>query len=666
MPGVTLGFLKYVLGFDSLSFRKGVSQADADLVKLQKSFAATGQKLASAGKTMTLGLTLPLTAFAAKGIKEAQETSAAMAQVTSALTSTGGAAGKTADQLTRAADSFEMHSLYEGDQILSQVTAKLLAFGNVTGATFDRAQQAIVDYASRSGKDLSAATLLIGKALNDPAKAMGVLGKAGITLSAEQQKLVQQFVATGNAAGAQGILLDALTTKFGGAAQAAQDADAWNAVTDAFNSIAESLGTLLLPLIKPLADGLASLAKRFQELDPTTKTWVAGLVGVVAATGPVLTVTGNLIMVVGKIGPAVTALSTAWGALRTAMIAARVAALATLPALTPFLAPLAAIAVAVGGVYLAWKNWDAISAIVQRLYTSVKTWLMDKLGAVIDWVKKKVASLAEPFKWVDDVVVRHSYVPDMVTDVGLWMAKLPDLMGKPVDAAVARVNAAFSGMGETVPGTLAAPTMDAVEAVDGTMPLTVAPQQAGGLLGGLQRVRDIWSEIGDVGNSAIGSMAGGILDKLIPAIETLQSKTATLQDKFAAVGALVTDLFGKIFGKKAGKIFGALSEAGLRIYGALAGARANGGPVSGGRAYLVGERGPEIFAPTSSGRIIANDRISGFGGNQRIHIVPSKYFDVVVDARAKAITGPAAARAAYAGAAGGLAGVNRQGRRRLA
>ncbi len=39
--------------------------------------------------------------------------------------------------------------------------------------------------------------------------------------------------------------------------------------------------------------------------------------------------------------------------------------------------------------------------------------------------------------------------------------------------------------------------------------------------------------------------------------------------------------------------------------GALLGlpGRATGGPVAPGRGYLVGERGPEIFVPTSSGRI---------------------------------------------------------------
>jgi len=31
--------------------------------------------------------------------------------------------------------------------------------------------------------------------------------------------------------------------------------------------------------------------------------------------------------------------------------------------------------------------------------------------------------------------------------------------------------------------------------------------------------------------------------------------------------------------------------------------RATGGPVSGGRAYMIGERGPELFVPSSGGRI---------------------------------------------------------------
>jgi tape measure domain-containing protein len=51
----------------------------------------------------------------------------------------------------------------------------------------------------------------------------------------------------------------------------------------------------------------------------------------------------------------------------------------------------------------------------------------------------------------------------------------------------------------------------------------------------------------------------------------------------------------------------------------LGGARAMGGPVSAGAPYLVGEKGPEIFVPDSSGTIIPNHKIpEGTAGSTEI------------------------------------------------
>ena len=57
----------------------------------------------------------------------------------------------------------------------------------------------------------------------------------------------------------------------------------------------------------------------------------------------------------------------------------------------------------------------------------------------------------------------------------------------------------------------------------------------------------------------------------------------------------------------------ALAGSIAQIAAALLGApgRATGGPVSPGRAYRVGERGPELFVPTSSGRIEAGGAAAG-------------------------------------------------------
>jgi len=43
--------------------------------------------------------------------------------------------------------------------------------------------------------------------------------------------------------------------------------------------------------------------------------------------------------------------------------------------------------------------------------------------------------------------------------------------------------------------------------------------------------------------------------------------------------------------------------------------RASGGPVSGGHPYIVGEHGPELFVPGSSGGIVPNNKLGGSGAS---------------------------------------------------
>ncbi len=62
---------------------------------------------------------------------------------------------------------------------------------------------------------------------------------------------------------------------------------------------------------------------------------------------------------------------------------------------------------------------------------------------------------------------------------------------------------------------------------------------------------------------------------------------------------------------------GLLSQAGSILGGVLGSpGRATGGPVGPGRAYMVGERGPEVFVPTASGSIAA----SGGGAAREVRV----------------------------------------------
>jgi phage-related minor tail protein len=74
------------------------------------------------------------------------------------------------------------------------------------------------------------------------------------------------------------------------------------------------------------------------------------------------------------------------------------------------------------------------------------------------------------------------------------------------------------------------------------------------------------------------------------------------------------------------------------------GARATGGPVASGKAYLVGERGPELFMPGASGTIIPND----FGGGGSVNVT------VNIDASGTKIQGDNAQAEAVARMVGDL------------
>jgi len=74
-------------------------------------------------------------------------------------------------------------------------------------------------------------------------------------------------------------------------------------------------------------------------------------------------------------------------------------------------------------------------------------------------------------------------------------------------------------------------------------------------------------------------------------------------------------------------LFGGSGTGGLggligQSLGALLGlpGRATGGPVSPGRAYLVGENGPEVFLPTASGRIERGGAVQGRDVNVAIQL----------------------------------------------
>jgi phage-related minor tail protein len=125
------------------------------------------------------------------------------------------------------------------------------------------------------------------------------------------------------------------------------------------------------------------------------------------------------------------------------------------------------------------------------------------------------------------------------------------------------------------------------EGIRGMIEGTMSAQQA--LSNFFKSVADSFMDMAvNIIKAAIQMMAFKIISSLFPGPSQFAASTMTLPG-----------LDGK----------GALAVPG--ILPGISGGLANGGTAMGGKTYLVGERGPELFVPGRSGSIVPNNALGG-------------------------------------------------------
>lgn len=113
--------------------------------------------------------------------------------------------------------------------------------------------------------------------------------------------------------------------------------------------------------------------------------------------------------------------------------------------------------------------------------------------------------------------------------------------------------------------------------------------------------------------------AGKVLESSL--VSAVKRGSASFLDLRTMALGVINDIAAQsVRGLFSGLLGAATGGGGLgAALGSLTGlpGRATGGPVSPGAAYVVGERGPELFVPTSAGSIAAN---SGPGGTRDVRV----------------------------------------------
>jgi hypothetical protein len=204
--------------------------------------------------------------------------------------------------------------LFGDEEILKNATAQLLTFTNIAGEQFAKTQEIALDLATRLDGDLKSASIMLGKALNDPVANLSALSRAGIQFSEDQKEVIKSLVETGNLAEAQTIILEELERQYGGSAEAARAAGLGGveALKNKFSDLSEQIGERLLPVVTRFAEFLVGLLEKFDKLDEGTKDTIVTFGLVLAAIGPIL-------IFVGRLSVGLAAASKAFGALNLVM-----------------------------------------------------------------------------------------------------------------------------------------------------------------------------------------------------------------------------------------------------------------------------------------------------------------------------------------------------------
>jgi hypothetical protein len=204
--------------------------------------------------------------FASESVREYQDAAEANSRLAAQVRATGGAAGYTASELAEMADKLQDATLIDGEDIKSAESA-LLKFTSISGQNFEDATRLALDLSKVLETDTSSAAQTLGKALEAPAEGLSALKKAGVVLSDSQEKLVKQFVASGDAASAQALILKEVEARVGGvaAAIAKDDPGGLKRLSLAMKDLKEEAGRGFTQSMSGVTSLLADLASKATE-----------------------------------------------------------------------------------------------------------------------------------------------------------------------------------------------------------------------------------------------------------------------------------------------------------------------------------------------------------------------------------------------------------------
>lgn len=343
-------------------------------------------------------------------IADARESAQVSRLTENAIRATGGAANVTAKQVSDLSASLSNKTAID-DELIQSGANLILTFKNIRNEAgagndiFDRTTESALNLSAAGFGSVESASIMLGKALNDPLAGLTALSRAGVTFSEQQKEQIRVMTESGDLLGAQRIILDEVASQVGGSAAAA--ADPMERLSVVAGNLGEQVGTFLLPIVEDIAGfiadefipGIYGLVESFQ----TGESEASGFVGFMQDLGVVLGAVagfiednvnwlGPLALYIGSVVIAVKAWTAAQWLLNLAMLA------------NPIGLIIGALVLLGAGLVIAWNKSEEFRDRVGGVFQ----WVGDKVSGVVTWVVESwgwlTGKLGEGWAWLEQNV----------------------------------------------------------------------------------------------------------------------------------------------------------------------------------------------------------------------------------------------------------------------
>ena len=439
------------------------SSAEKSVSNLSKKTDNLSSKFTKVGKSMTVGVTAPLTALATAGVKYNATMETYLANLTTLL----GGNQQEAQKLLNTLKEMAATTPYETTDLV-KATQKMMAFGISANDSLNYLQM-LGDISMGDANKMDSLTLAFsqmgasGRASMEDINQMIDQGFNPLTIIAqktgESMADLRDRVSDGGVSFQE--IADAMKTAtseggiyFGSMDKASQTtAGKISTLKDDFNSALGSMTESLLPFVTSAVEKFSKLAKWFGNLDNDGKKMVLIFAGILASIGPISFAIGKLIKVGTGISKIVSVIKS-WNLVTKAMTAAQWLLNAAMNA-----NPIALIVTAIVGliaiIVLLWTKcewfregvmtiittiWNAIQSTMDfiiSIFTTVFNFIWGIISGVIN-------SIISAFQKVANVV--KSVFTSVKNAISSLFSGVANILKAPINGLITLVNKVIKGL----------------------------------------------------------------------------------------------------------------------------------------------------------------------------------------------------------------------------